>query len=118
MVSLALKRACGRPILLFLVQEHEAREEKGSKDWPHCDRDTPRSLNKGLEVSALEMLGILPAIEMMVQSVDPWCTRWRGFDAQRRDAGGLGVPKEKQAHDLTSTTTSSAIHQDVARDFF
>ena len=67
-------------MLLFRAQKHEAREEKGRKDWPPRNRVVVRNPPEELHVSALEIVGILLVIEM-IENAGSSCIRWQGFNA-------------------------------------
>lgn len=54
--------------LLFRAQEHEAREEKGRRDWPLRNRNAARDPPKELHESVLKTADILHAIEMIIES--------------------------------------------------
>lgn len=68
-------------MLSWRAQKHEAREEKGRKDWPLRSRDAVRSPPKELPVSALGAVSILHAIEMFGERAD--CCRIRGAGSTR-----------------------------------
>jgi hypothetical protein len=61
-------------MLLLRVQEHEAREGKGGRDWPLRNRITALDPPSGLHESVLETTGILHAIEMIVEMAGFRCT--------------------------------------------
>lgn len=61
-------------MLLFRVQEHEAREGKGRRDWPQRSRTIARDPLKELHESVLEIVDILHAIELAIESAGFRCT--------------------------------------------
>lgn len=61
-----MERAARRRALLPRAQQHEAREEKGRKDWPLFDRNAARTPPAEVHRSVLGTVDILHAIAMMM----------------------------------------------------